>query len=328
MIEIKNVSFSYAGSHADISNVTFSIKPGECVLLCGESGCGKTTVTKLINGLIPYFTEGCTLNGSVTVQGLTVKDTELYQLAKCVGSVFQNPKSQFFHLDTDSELAFGLENQGLPPAVIRQRTEGTVQELRMENLMGRNIFSLSGGEKQTLAFASVYAMNPSIFVLDEPTANLDRESISHLREQILLLKERGHTVLVAEHRLYFLEGIIDRALYFQTGRLVQEFTGDEFWKLPEAMRMEMGLPHAYGKSAFFAAGTGMREGRRTACSKPYLRIFKRKAGFGRGIFLCGTGRGNCGYRSEWSGKDYADPLPLRADEAAGRKHCIIRRSPK
>ena len=241
MIEVKNVSFSYAGAEAGLFDLSFSVGPGECVLLCGESGCGKTTVTKLINGLIPYFTEGCSLSGEVLVHGLTVKNTEAYAMARYVGSVFQNPKSQFFNLDTDSELAFGLENQGKPPELIRRRTEETVQKLRLEALVGRNIFSLSGGEKQTLAFASVYAMQPAVFVLDEPTANLDREAIARLRSQILLLKEQGHTVLVAEHRLYFLTDIIDRALYFRSGKLARVFTGRAFQSLSEEERTAMGL---------------------------------------------------------------------------------------
>lgn len=95
----------------------------------------------------------------------------MYELARKVGSVFQNPKSQFFNLDTDSELAFGLENEGRPPDEIRKRVSDTVDALHLQELQARNIFSLSGGQKQLLAFGSVYAMGPEIFVLDEPTAS-------------------------------------------------------------------------------------------------------------------------------------------------------------
>jgi len=173
MISIEDVSFGYSGEHGTLHDVTLKIRDGECILLCGESGCGKTTVTKLMNGLVPHFTDGCALEGRVSAEGLAVAETELYELAKRVGSVFQNPKSQFFNLDSDSELAFGLENQGAAPDFIRTRLKETVRNLRMEALQGRSIFSMSGGEKQMLAFASVYAMDPAVFVLDEPTANLD-----------------------------------------------------------------------------------------------------------------------------------------------------------
>lgn len=174
MIEIERVSFSYTGDGETLSDISLSVGKGQCVLLCGGSGSGKTTVTKLINGLIPHFTEGGRLDGRVTAAGQVVADTELYRLAKSVGSVFQNPKSQFFNLDTDSELAFGLENEGAPPQEIERQLERTVRQLHIENLLGRNIFALSGGEKQMLAFASVYAMDPAVFVLDEPTANPGR----------------------------------------------------------------------------------------------------------------------------------------------------------
>ncbi len=241
MISIENVSFGYTENKNMLEHVTLDIPAGECILLCGESGCGKTTVTKLVNGLIPHFTKIDHMEGSVTVAEQSVTDLEVYELAKLVGSVFQNPKSQFFHLDTDGELEFGLENQGVAPEEIRRAVERTVTQLGIESLMGRNVFALSGGEKQMLAFASVYTMNPKIYMLDEPTANLDKAAIRKLREQIILLKKQGKTVVIAEHRLFFLADIIDRAVYIRNGEIKQIFSGEEFQALSDEERISMGL---------------------------------------------------------------------------------------
>lgn len=241
MISIENVSFGYTENKNMLEHVTLDIPAGECILLCGESGCGKTTVTKLVNGLIPHFTKVDHMEGGVTVADQPVTDLEVYELAKLVGSVFQNPKSQFFHLDTDGELEFGPENQGVAPEEIRRAVERTVTQLGIESLMGRNVFALSGGEKQMLAFASVYAMNPEIYMLDEPTANLDEDAIRKLREQIILLKKQGKTVVIAEHRLFFLADIIDRAVYIRNGEIKQIFSGEEFQALSDKKRISMGL---------------------------------------------------------------------------------------
>ncbi|EET58382.1 ABC transporter, ATP-binding protein [Marvinbryantia formatexigens DSM 14469] len=275
MIDVSEVSFCYTQEGDTLRQVSFSVKPGACVLLCGESGCGKTTVTKLINGLIPHFTEGCRLQGSVLVDGMEVKNMQLYELAKKVGSVFQNPKSQFFNLDTDSELAFGMENQGTAPEQMEQRMAQTVRELEIGGLLHRNIFTLSGGEKQMLAFSSVYAMNPEIYVLDEPTANLDAQAIGRLKRQIQLLKEQGHTVLIAEHRLYFLTDVIDEALYFCRGRLERKFSRGEFLALTEEERRAMGL----------------RSLKETELSLPAARTEKD----GEGLTVSGL---CCGYKKE------------------------------
>ena len=241
MVDIQDVSFAYEKEQGTLSHINLQIEQGECVLLCGESGCGKTTVTKLVNGLIPHFVEGGALSGRTVVNGMEVADTEMYRLAEQVGSVFQNPKSQFFNVDSDSEITFGLENAGVAPEKIKERLEATVSALKIGPLLGRNIFSMSGGEKQSLAFASVYAMNPSVFVLDEPTANLDAGAIDILRKQIMQIKKEGRTVIVAEHRLYFLMDLIDRAVFLQDGKIIQIFSGDEFRRIPEGQRIRMGL---------------------------------------------------------------------------------------
>ena len=156
MIELKDVSFTYSGGKEDagVKHISLSVKKGEVVLVCGRSGCGKTTLTRLVNGLIPHYYEG-TLEGSVRAAGKSVPDTELYDMAETVGSVFQNPRSQFFNVDTTSEIAFGCENLGMPEADIRERMDRAVEALSLEPLLGRSIFELSGGEKQKLSLIHI-----------------------------------------------------------------------------------------------------------------------------------------------------------------------------
>ena len=140
------------------------------------SGCGKTTITRLVNGLIPHYYEG-KLTGDVNVGGKNIKDIHLYDVSENVGSVFQNPRSQFFSVDTTSELVFGCENQGMSKEEIFKRKDKVVKECNLETLMNKNIFNLSGGEKQKIACAGVSMLSPDVVVLDEPTSNLDIEGI-------------------------------------------------------------------------------------------------------------------------------------------------------
>lgn len=241
IIQISNVSFQYENSEKGaLHDVSLTVEPGECILLCGESGCGKTTITRLLNGLIPHFYEG-TLNGMVEVCGLKIQEEELYTIAEKVGSVFQNPRSQFFCLDTTSEVAFGCENMGLPEDEIKQRIAKVTRKLKMENLMGRNIFKLSGGEKQRVACASVSAMQPEIFVLDEPTSNMDLDAIEELKKTLLFWKKQGKTIVIAEHRLYWLKYICDRVIYMEEGHIVSDLPMKTFVTFSEDRIKAMGL---------------------------------------------------------------------------------------
>ena len=165
----------------------------------------------------------------------------MYEIAELVGSVFQNPRTQFFYTNSNAEMAFGLENRGVEPEYIRKRIKNTINELDIEKLEDRDVFSMSGGEKQLLAFASVYAMNPQIYVLDEPSANLDIAAMEKLSERMKVIKEKGHTVVVAEHRLAWIQKFADRIIYMKEGRIEQEFASDEFKALSDLKRKQMGL---------------------------------------------------------------------------------------
>ncbi|SHH82635.1 energy-coupling factor transport system ATP-binding protein [Sporobacter termitidis DSM 10068] len=223
-----------------VENINLSVNAGECILLCGRSGCGKTTITKLINGLIPHYFAG-ELSGSVKVGSLDAFQTPMYQLAEKVGSVFQNPRTQFFNIDVDSEIAFGIENEAVRPDELHQRLDATIDTLKIKPLQGRNIFELSGGEKQKIAFASVYAMNPDVYLLDEPSSNLDMASIYDLKAYLQLLKQQRKTILIAEHRLYYLMDVADRIVYLSEGKIEAIHTPESFCALSGNTRKSMGL---------------------------------------------------------------------------------------
>ena len=243
MIEINNVSFTYGtegGGAGGIRDINLQIPKGQFVVLCGESGCGKTTITRLINGLIPHYFEG-EMSGEVLVDGKKVSEQPLYDTAPVVGSVFQNPRSQFFNVDTTSEVSFGCENLGEPEDVIRSKMRRVVDEFQIRDLMNRSIFQLSGGQKQTIACAGVSVMEPDVFVLDEPSSNLDARSIRKLREILADWKAQGKTVVISEHRLFYLRELADRVLYVKDGSIAKDYTIDVFAALTEGQRRQMGL---------------------------------------------------------------------------------------
>mgnify|MGYP002610154191 CR=1 FL=1 len=221
MIKIDHISFSYGEENENtggVRDIDLNIEDGQFVVLCGESGCGKTTVTRLINGLIPHYYEG-KMTGEVWVNGAKVSEQPLYDTTAVVGSVFQNPRSQFFNVDTTSEITFGCENLGQPEKDIRERLAKTVRDFRLEKLMDRNIFHLSGGEKQKIACAGVSIMEPDVLVMDEPSSNLDAASILDLRKILAFWKSQGKTIIVVSSEMPEILGITNRIGVMSNGRL-------------------------------------------------------------------------------------------------------------
>lgn len=243
MITIKNLSFQYSTEEDFVlRNIDLSVHQGECILLCGKSGCGKSTLLKIINGIIPEFYQG-KIMGSVEVAGMNPFETEIYKISEKVGSVFQNPKTQFYTTNTTDEITFALENYGVEREKIRKRLQEVQETMHISSLMDRNIFALSGGEKQKIAIAAVYALNPEIFVFDEPSSSLDMDAMIELSKLMERLKEEGKTIVIAEHRLWYLKKIVDRAVYLENGKITQEYSMEEMQNLSEEERCRTGLRH-------------------------------------------------------------------------------------
>ncbi len=241
MIRLANVSFAYGTSDVQaLREIDLEIKEGEVVLLSGPSGCGKSTLIRLMNGIVPHHHHG-TLTGECEINGHRLEDVTVQELSATVSTVFQNPKSQFFNLNTTEELLFGCSNHGVPREEMLERLEVMKEELGIGHLVDRSIFGLSGGEKQRIALAGAALMQPRLLLLDEPSSNLDAKTIEVVVSMLRAMKERGTTIVVAEHRLYYLLGLCDRIVYINSGRIERELSPQELLSVGNDERVRLGL---------------------------------------------------------------------------------------
>lgn len=240
MLTIRNAYLSYPDRKIVLKNLNLNIKTGECVVLTGISGSGKSSILNLINGLATRY-DNCKISGEVLFQHHDIVKLELYQIAQLIASVFQNPKTSFFNVNTTMELLFFLENNGVPRHEMQKRLSDLLNLFPIANLLNRNIFELSGGERQILSIATAYISGVQCVLLDEPSANLDSKYIKIVAKMLAILKKRGVTLLVAEHRLYYLMDVADRVLVVANGTISQEYSISKFKQLSEKKLYAMGL---------------------------------------------------------------------------------------
>ena len=226
MLTLENLSLFYEQDKKVLDDINLIVADCECVLLTGESGSGKSSIINSINGLAFEY-ENAKFSGSIKVDNKDLKGMELYEISLMISSVFQNPKTHFFNVDTTLELLFYLENIGLDRKEMESRMEDMLKLFPIKHLLGRSIFNLSGGEKQILCVAACYISGCKIIVLDEPSSNLDDKYIDILKEMLQILKNKGITLIIAEHRIYYLTDLADRIILVRKGELFNELTKDE-----------------------------------------------------------------------------------------------------
>lgn len=226
MLTLENLSLFYEQDKKVLDDINLIVADGECVLLTGESGSGKSSIINSINGLAFEY-ENAKFSGNIKVDNKDLKGMELYEISLMISSVFQNPKTHFFNVDTTLELLFYLENIGLSKQEMENRMEDMLKLFPIRHLLGRSIFDLSGGEKQILCVAACYISGCKIIVLDEPSSNLDDKYIDILKEMLHILKNKGITLIIAEHRIYYLTDLADRIILVRKGELFKELTKDE-----------------------------------------------------------------------------------------------------
>ena len=233
-IASRGISFTYDhAAEPALRDITLTVPAGECIVLCGASGCGKTSYTRVANGLIPSFFHGA-FAGNQTTCGLDVETVPIDRLTPLVGSVFQNPKTQYFNANVTDELAFPAENIGLPAEDINRRITAVAERFGIGHLLHRSIFHLSGGQKQRIAIVRALVMNPDVILFDEPTSALDvsvqAQILNLLRE---IQAEQGVSYLFITHNFAVVEFMAHEVAVMQHGRIVESGTAAEVLTHPQ-----------------------------------------------------------------------------------------------
>ena len=245
IIEAKELTYTYPNATKPaIHEVSIKIEKGEFVILTGPSGCGKTTLCRCFNGLIPYFYQG-ELTGDIQVAGLNVADNPIHKLALHVGLVFQNPENQLFALSVEKDVAFGLENLGVPREKMQKQVDWALETSGIYNLRERAPDELSGGQQQRVAIASIIAMRPEIMVLDEPTSFLDPMGAKKIFEVIdKLNKSLGITVILVEHRLDLAARYANHVIVMDKGKIILDGEPRAVLGSQKARLLGVGIPKA------------------------------------------------------------------------------------
>jgi energy-coupling factor transporter ATP-binding protein EcfA2 len=245
VIETKGLTYTYpGGTKPSIEEVSITIEKGEFVILTGPSGCGKTTLCRCFNGLIPHFYGG-KLEGELTVADLKVVDHSIYELARHIGLVFQNPENQLFALSVEKDVAFGLENLATPRSEIRKRVDWALNMADIEELKERPPHELSGGQQQRVAIASVLAMQPDVMILDEPTSFLDPVGAQKIFGVISELnKKLGITIILVEHRMDLASKYANHVIVMANGKVMLDGDIRRVFNSDEARLIGVGIPKA------------------------------------------------------------------------------------
>ena len=222
IIDLEGISYTYPGSSEPVlKDLSLRVEPGQLVAVIGPNEAGKSTLAYLLAGFVPHFFNG-NLQGRAVVSGLDIQQTELSEIVTRVGLVFQNPFSQISgaKFSVYEEIAFGLENLGVPREEMAPRLRRVMKLTGIEGLADRSPLSLSGGQLQRVALASILVMDPELLILDEPTSQLDPIGSREVFSVVSDLTRQGHTIVLVEHKLEWVAAFADRVLLLDGGRIV------------------------------------------------------------------------------------------------------------